>query len=108
MALGDKIKWEDADFKWEKAPTDDAADRYTWNVVQELVEVAIAGGIVQPAVEALAPEKKKKLIRLIMKRKGITIYNEAKEVKDINVHIDEIKTIIEEATVKMQVENIQI
>jgi hypothetical protein len=108
MALGDKIKWENADFKWDLAPTDSTADRYTWSVVQELVAVAISGGLVQPAVEALDPEKKKKLIRLIMKRKGITIYNESKEVKNINVHINEIKTIIEESSVKLQVENIQV
>ena len=107
--MANKIKWENADFKWDKSPTSDDAERYTWNLVQELVsDVAIAGGLVSPAVQALEPEKKKKLIRLIMFRKGIEVYDEAKEVKDINIHIDEIKTIIEEAKIKMQIENIHV
>ena len=107
--MANKIKWENADFKWEKAPTTDEAARYTWDDVLEIIlelDQAVAGGIVQPAVEALEPEKKKKLIRLIMHRKGIEVYDESKEVKNINIHVDEIRTIINEAKVKMQVENI--
>ena len=38
MAIGDKIKWEDADFKWEKAPTT-GTPPYTWNDVRLLEEV---------------------------------------------------------------------
>ena len=43
-----------------------------------------------------------------MYRKGIEVYDESKEVKNIDVHVDDIKTIIEEAKIKMQIENIQI
>ncbi len=107
--MANKIKWEKADFKWEKAPTSDIADRYTWDSVLEIIEeLALETGLVEPAVKALEPEKKKKLIRLIMHRKGIKVYDESKEVKEIEVHIDEIKTIIEEAKIRMQIENIQI
>ena len=68
MASGDKIKWEDADFKWEKAPTLDDADRYTWDLVVELA-LGVVGGIVEPAVEALAPEKKKNETKASTKNK---------------------------------------
>ena len=117
--MATKIKWEEADFKWEAAPpSEDYKPGFTpssfpfkWNdvalILEEIVEQA-AGCIIQPAVEALEPEKKKKLIRLIMYRKGIEIYDESKEVKNIDVHVDDIKTIIEEAKIKMQIENIQI
>ena len=117
--MATKIKWEEADFKWETAPPNEdykpgfkpSSFPYKWNdvalILEEIVEQA-AGGIIQPAVEALEPEKKKKLIRLIMYRKGIEIYDESKEVKNIDVHVDDIKTIIEEAKIKMQIENIQI
>ena len=45
MAVGDKtpIKWEDADFAWDLAPTDTTLDRYTWNDVTLVIE-AIGGG----------------------------------------------------------------
>ncbi len=120
MATGDitKIKWEKADFKWESAPPSEgykpgfkpSTFPYTWDnvaLIEELVEsVLTGGGLIEPVVDALEKEKKKKLIRLIMYRKGIEVYDESKEVKDIDVHIDEIKNIIEEAKIKLQVENI--
>tara|TARA_B100001094_G_scaffold73239_1_gene69516 strand:+ start:934 stop:1269 length:336 start_codon:yes stop_codon:yes gene_type:complete len=111
--MANKVKWENADFKWEKAPTTDEAARYTWNdvleIILELETAVVAGsGIIEPAVKALAPEKKKKLIRLIMHRKGVKVYDESKEIKSIEVHIEDIKTIIEEAKVRMQIENIQL
>ena len=40
--MATKIKWEDADFKWDLAPTDTSAIRYTWDdvtLVEELVVV---------------------------------------------------------------------
>ena len=117
--MATKIKWEEADFKWEAAPPSEdykpgfkpSSFPFKWNdvalIVQEIVE-GVVGGNVLPAVEALKPEKKKKLIRLIMYRKGIEVYNESKEVKNIDIHIDDIKTIIEESKIQMQIENIQI
>ena len=43
-----KIKWEDADFKWNLAPTDTTKARYTWNeviLVEEVVEAIQQGRI---------------------------------------------------------------
>ena len=117
--MATKIKWEEADFKWETAPPSEgykpgfkpSSFPYKWNdvalIVQEIVEGVVAGAVL-PAVEALKLEKKKKLIRLIMYRKGIEVYDESKEVKNIDVHIDDIKTIIKEAKIHMQIENVQI
>ncbi len=117
--MANKIKWEEADFNWNTAPPSEgykpgfkpSSFPYKWNdvalILEEIVEQA-AGGIIQPAVEALEPEKKKKLIRLIMHRKGIKVYDESKEIKNIDVHVDDIKTIIEESKIQMQIENIQI
>ena len=36
------------------------------------------------------------------------VLDESKEIKSIEVHIEDIKTIIEEAKVRMQIENIQL
>jgi len=121
--MATKIKWEEADFKWEAAPPSEdykpgfapSSFPFKWNdvalIIEEIAEQvddATVGGIVETAVKALEPEKKKKLIRLIMYRKGIEIYDESKEVKNIDVHVDEIRTIIEEAKIQMQVENIHV
>ena len=42
------IKWKDANFKWELAPTDSTQPRYTWDDVA-LVEEAVGGGGVMAA-----------------------------------------------------------
>ena len=81
--MAEKIKWEDANFKWEKAPTDETKDRYTWDSVLEILEEVTdvsTGGVDVTALEKLDKKKKKKLIRLIMHRNGIKIYDEEKEV----------------------------
>ena len=68
--MATKIKWENADFKWEKAPTDDTQPRYTWDEVLLVEEVASSDSALR-AVEALEPEKKKRFIRLICKVKAL-------------------------------------
>ena len=101
--MAEKIKWEDANFKWEKAPTDETKDRYTWDSVLEIIEEVtdIAGGGVDvTALEKLDKKKKKKLIRLIMHRNGIKIYDEEKEVKTIAHKIKDIELIAEEIKAK--------
>jgi len=36
ISVGQQIQWEDADFKWELAPTDIDVDRYTWDGVDTI------------------------------------------------------------------------
>ena len=101
--MAEKIKWEDANFKWEKAPTDETKDRYTWDSVLEIIEEVTdvsTGGVDVTALEKLDKKKKKKLIRLIMHRNGIKIYDEAKEVKTIAHKIKDIELIAEEIKAK--------
>ena len=120
MAAGDvtKIKWEDADFKWEAAPPSEtykpgfkpSVFPYTWDdvaLIEELVEAAAAGDVV-PAIDDLEKEKKKKLVRLIMRRKGIKMYDEQKEVKNITAHVKEVEMIVEEFKATILAENINV
>ena len=54
--MAEKIKWEDANFKWEKAPTDETKDRYTWDSVLEIIEEVTdvsTGGVDVTALEKL-------------------------------------------------------
>ena len=101
--MAQKVKWEEANFKWEKAPTDETKDRYTWDSVLEIIEEVTdvsTGGVDVTALEKLDKKKKKKLIRLIMHRNGIKIYDEEKEVKTIAHKIKDIELIAEEIKAK--------
>lgn len=104
--MANKIKWEDADFKWEQAPT--TGTPYTWDEVSLIEEIGTSGLGTETALEALPEEKKKKVIRLVMRRRGIKMYDEAKEVKNITAHAESVEMIIKEVKSTMLVENINV
>jgi len=92
----EKYTWEDAKFKWESAE----GDGYKWDDVVLIKEIWT--GDTYEAVEALPDKKKKKLVRLIMRRKGIKLYDEYKEVSDITARVEDIKMIIKEVKAKVE------
>tara|TARA_R100001129_G_C5130684_1_gene193032 strand:- start:58 stop:357 length:300 start_codon:yes stop_codon:yes gene_type:complete len=99
--MANKIKWNEANFKWDDNP-------HIWNLVVEIIEAVSAGAGIVDAVDRLESEKKKRLIRLVMRRKGIKLYDESKEVQNIEAHVDEVEMIVEEVKAKMLVENINV
>ena len=110
MAVGDKtpIKWEDADFAWELAPTDTDKNRYTWDDVA-LVKEAVGGGgdMEEMPWTKWEDDKKKRLIKLICKVKGKT-YRETKEVQDIKITAKDIKLLAEKVLgIEVITENIK-
>ena len=112
MATKTKIKWKDATFKWGDAKGDDAYKKefgrfkYTWEDVV-LVESIDAGGD-HIDLYGLEEDKKKRLIRLVMRRNGIKMYDEMKEVKNITAHANDIEFIIKEVKAKMKLEKINV
>ena len=92
----DEYKWEAATFKWDEAE----GDGYTWDDVVLIKEVWT--GDTYKAIEALPEVKKKKLVRLIMRRKGIKMYDEYKEVSNITAIVGDIKVIIKEVKAKVE------
>jgi hypothetical protein len=102
-------KWEDADFRWDGNP-------YKWDDV--LLVLGIAEGDkkgdtsrqgVKKRIEKLEPEKKKRLIHLIMRRKGIKIYDKSKVAKeDITINIEDVEMIIKEVKAQIEAENIHV
>ena len=108
--MAEKIKWEEASFKWEKSPTSDSSLRYTWDDVRVIEELATgaAGLGTEKALDTLPEEKKKRVIKLIMRRRGIKMYDEAKEVKNITAHVESVEMIIKEVKAKMLVENVNV
>ena len=80
-----KIKWEDANFKWDKAPTKQielGIAPYTWDDVTLLEDLLAQGDDISWAVEQLDPDKKKRFIKLVCKVKGIETYSGQKTIND--------------------------
>ena len=92
--MANKIKWDKADFKWDLNP-------HLWNLVEEIVSGA--GDSVPTTLEQLSDKKKKKFIRLIMEYKGIKVYDERKEVKNIKAYAKDVKVIAEEIKRNVQI-----
>ena len=102
--MANKIKWDNADFKWDDNP-------HIWNLVREIV--ASSGGTVKGAVravETLDPEKKKRFIKLVCKIKGIETYSGQKTIRDdIQVSADDIELVVKEVLgIDLTVENIHV
>ena len=99
--MATKIKWEDANFKWEKAPTTGVP--YTWDevlLVEEIAEIisdGASGSEVLWNVDKLDPEKKKRFIKLVCKVKGIETYSGQKTVRDdIKITAEDCEMVIKE------------
>tara|TARA_B100001094_G_C18136111_1_gene775172 strand:- start:1165 stop:1446 length:282 start_codon:yes stop_codon:yes gene_type:complete len=88
------ITWDTANFLWDLNP-------HLWNLVEELVSGG--GDSVPRKLEELPKEKKKKFIRLIMEFKGIKVYDEKKEVKNIKAYAKDVKIIAEEIKRNVQI-----
>jgi len=113
MALGEKIKWEKANFKWEKAPTDETQTRYTWDdvrVIEQLVSDGATGEEILYNVEKLDPEKKKRFIKLVCKVKGIETYSGQKTIRDdIEITAEDCELVVKEVLgIDLTVENIHV
>ncbi len=122
MATITKIKWEDADFKWNIAPPSvdykpgftASSFPFTWDdvaLIEEVVEaVQEAGGSVIDGISKLEPEKKKRFIKLICKVKGIETYSGQKTIRDdINVSAEDVELVIKEVLgIDLTVENIHV
>ena len=91
--MATKIKWNEANFKWDLNP-------HLWNLAEiaEIVDSVTNGWLCRRhrASQVKGRQKRKSLIRLIMHRNGIKIYDEKKEVKNITHHTKEIELIAEE------------
>ena len=121
MAAGDKtpIKWEDADFKWNIAPPSEdykvgfkaSSFPYTWDdvaLIEEAVEALGGGGVIEDDMPWIKnQDKKKRLIKLILKCQGKT-YKETKETQDIKITAKDIKLLAEKVLgIEVLTENIK-
>ena len=89
------IKWNEADIKWND-------NSHLWNLVQEIIAEVEAGGKNWKKRDK-DKEKRKKVIRLLMWYKGIEVYDEKKEIENIELHINDIKLMAEEIKKNVQI-----
>ena len=97
--MATKIKWNEANFKWNDNP-------YKCNlveIIEEIISDVGVNGDIPKKLEELPKERKKKFIRLIMEYKGIKIYDEKKEVKEIKAYAQDVKIIAEEIKRNVQI-----
>jgi len=108
--MANKIKWEDADFKWDLAPTDQLSDRYTWDLVETLITGGAGAEEIAWNVNQLDPDKKDRFIKLICKVKGIETYSGQKTIHDdITVTAEDCELLIKEVLgIDLTVENIHV
>ena len=99
-----KIKWNRADFFWND-------NGFTWSDV-ELIEEITRGDTsstgIKKKVDKLEPKKKERLIHLIMRKKGIKIYDGSKKVKEIDIKVDDVELLIKEVKAFVIAENIDV
>jgi hypothetical protein len=87
---------------------------YTWSDVQLTAEIAeILGGSSsrrkrEEQLRKLDKDKKKKLIHLICRVKGEKVYDEKKEVGDIQIKLEDAELVIERVLGKIKVEKVDV
>ena len=104
-----KIKWDDRSingidttFKWNTAPNNPSYPRYTWDEV-ELIQHAAGEDY-----NLWEEDKKKRLVKLILKVQGNTITESKKrEIKQYKITAKDIKVVVKEVLgVEMIAENV--
>jgi len=94
------IKWDTANFTWKSA-------NYTWEEVQLIKEI-IRGGNFDEEIYKYNAEKKRRLIKLILKVHGDTITeSKQKEIKQYKIKAKDIRIAVKEVLgTEMLAENI--
>ena len=86
-----ELLWDNATFIWNSNP-------HTWDYVVEQIK-----GGKNKWKKDKDKKKRKEVIKLVMWRKGIKVYDEAKEVENIELYIDDIELIAEEIKRNVQI-----
>ena len=100
-----KITWNSANFTWN-------SNLFTWNevqLIQEIVEtIQQGGGNIEDDMPWMKPEKKKKLIKLILKVKGETLTeSKTKQIKQYKIKANDVRLVVKEVSgVELTTENI--
>tara|TARA_R110000765_G_scaffold22479_1_gene57463 strand:+ start:702 stop:995 length:294 start_codon:yes stop_codon:yes gene_type:complete len=90
--------WDNISFTWD-------SNKFVWDLVQE---VLWGGGNIEDDMPWMKPEKKNKLIKLILKIKGETL-TESKQIpiKQYKIKAEDVRLVIKEITgIELTTENV--
>jgi len=97
-----KVTWDTANILWN-------SNSFTWDEVQ-LVEEIIqqGGGNIEDDMPWMKPEKKKQLIKLILKVKGETLTeSKTKPIKQYKIKAEDVRLVIKEVNgIELTTENV--
>ena len=74
-----------------------------WNDVNDVISSIEGRSKANRKKDKKLEEKKRKVIRLVMERRGIKVYDETKEIQNIEIYLDDIKIIAEEIKRNVQI-----
>ena len=95
------ITWNSANILWN-------SNSFTWDEVQLVQEILGGGGVIEDDMPWMKPEKKKQLIKLILKVKGKTLTeSKNKPIKQYKIKAKDVKLVIKEVSgIELTTENV--
>ena len=95
------ITWNNANILWN-------SNSFTWDDVKLVQEIISGGGNIEDDMPWMKPEKKKQLIKLILKVKGETLTeSKQKQIKQYKIKAKDIRLVVKEVSgVELTTENI--
>ena len=95
------ITWNNNSVIWN-------SNSFTWDEVQLVQEILSGGGVIEDDMPWMKPEKKAKLIKLILKVKGETLTeSKTKLTKQYKIKAKDIRLVVKEVSgVELTTENI--
>tara|TARA_R100000951_G_scaffold8014_1_gene7324 strand:+ start:91 stop:375 length:285 start_codon:yes stop_codon:yes gene_type:complete len=90
------LTWDKANFTWNN-------NSNLWNDVNDVISSIEGRSKANRKKDKKLEEKKRKVIRLVMERRGIKVYDETKEIQNIEIYLDDIKIIAEEIKRNVQI-----
>ena len=90
--------WDNVSFTWN-------ANSFVWDLVQEILG---GGGVIEDDMPWMKPEKKKQLIKLILKIKGKTLTeSKNKPIKQYKIKAKDVRLVIKEISgIELTTENV--
>ena len=96
-----KITWNTANILWN-------SNSFTWDEVQLVQEILSGGGVIEDDMPQMKPEKKEKLIKLILQVKGETLTeSKTKQIKQYKIKAKDVRLVVKEVSgIELTTENI--
>ena len=95
------ITWSSNSIIW-------SSNSFTWDEVQLVQEILGGGGVIEDDMPWMKPEKKKQLIKLILKVKGETLTeSKTKQIKQYKIKAKDVRLVVKEVSgIELTTENI--